>query len=141
MWTVDATAKPRSKAQPLIGYYDSDNSDVARWHARLAKAAGIEAFLVSWWGGANISGAAFEKTVLLVAAEEKFKVAMCSELAQFHHDVKVLARQTAEVLGRTKDSPGYLRVDGKSVAGTVCDDIVNGHYLKERPELMTHPRS
>lgn len=115
MWTVAATAKPRSKAHPLIGYYDSDNLDVVRWHVRLAKAAGIEAFLVSWWGGANISGAAFEKTILPVAAEEKFKVAMCSELAQFHHDVKVLARQTAEVLARTKDSPAYLRLDGKPV--------------------------
>jgi formylglycine-generating enzyme required for sulfatase activity len=28
---------------------------------------------------------------------------------------------------------------GKPVAGTVCDDIVSGHYLKHRPELMTHP--
>ena len=113
MWTVDKTAKPRSKAQPLIGYYDSDNPAVVRWHVQLAKAAGIEAFLVSWWGGANISGAAFEKTILPVAAEEKFKVAMCSELAQFHYDVRVLARQMAEVLQRTKDSPAYLRVDGK----------------------------
>ncbi|MEI7899389.1 MAG: SUMF1/EgtB/PvdO family nonheme iron enzyme [bacterium] len=31
--------------------------------------------------------------------------------------------------------PGY----GKPVAGTVCDNIIAGHYLKERPELMTHP--
>lgn len=115
MWTVDDTDKPSSKAQPLIGYYDSDDPDVVRWHARLAKAAGIEAFLVSWWGGANISGAAFEKTVLPVAAEEEFKVAMCSELAQFHHNVNVLARQTAEVLGRTKDSPAYLRLENKPV--------------------------
>lgn len=113
MWTVDASAKPRSKAQPLIGYYDSDNADVVRWHVRLAKAAGIEAFLVSWWGGANISGAAFEKTILPVAIEEKFKVAMCSELAQFHHDVKALARQMSDVLRRVKDSPAYLRMDGK----------------------------
>jgi hypothetical protein len=116
MWTVDdANQTPRSKAQPLIGYYDSDNPDVARWHVRLAKAAGIEAFLVSWWGGANISGKAFEKTILPVAAEEKFKVAMCCELAQFHHDVKVLARQMNETLRRVKDSPAYLHMDGKPV--------------------------
>ena len=119
LWSEDKTAhpkpKPNSKAQPLIGYYDSDNPEVVRWHVRLAKAAGIDAFLVSWWGGANISGVAFEKTILPVAAEEKFKVAMCSELAQFHHDMKVLARQMAEVLRRTKDSPAYLRVDGKPV--------------------------
>jgi hypothetical protein len=114
MWTVDdANQTPRSKARPLIGCYDSDNPDVARWHVRLAKAAGIEAFLCSWWGGANISGKAFEKTIVPVAAEEKFKVAMCCELAQFHHDVKALARQVSSVLQRVKDSPAYLRMDGK----------------------------
>jgi formylglycine-generating enzyme required for sulfatase activity len=31
--------------------------------------------------------------------------------------------------------PGY----GKPVAGTVCDAIINHHYLKELPALTTHP--
>ena len=115
LWTVDGTDKPRSKAEPLIGYYDSDDPDVVRWHIRLAKAAGIDAFLVSWWGGANVSGKAFEQTILPVAAEEEFKVAMCSELAQFHHDVKRLARHTAETLKRVKQNPAYLHLDGKPV--------------------------
>ena len=111
--SANATPRPKSKAKPLIGYYDSDDPGVVRWHMRLAKAAGIDAFLASWWGDANISGAAFEKTILPVAAEEHFKVALCSELAQFHQDVKVLVRQMADVLRRTKDNPAYLRVDGK----------------------------
>ena len=68
--------KPRGKAQPLIGYYDSDNPDVVRWHMRLAKAAGIDAFLVSWWGGSNVSGKAFEQVIVPVAAEEGVKVAI-----------------------------------------------------------------
>jgi len=118
-WVDDRTPTgkplPKSKAQPLIGFYDSDDPAVVRWHMRLAKAAGIDAFLVSWWGGANLSGAAFEKVILPVAAEEGFKVAMLSELAQFHHDVKALAQQTADVLRLTKDSPAYLRAEGKPV--------------------------
>jgi len=118
-WSDDKTTnpnpKPKSKAHPLIGYYDSDDPAIVRWHVRLAKAAGIDAFLVSWWGGANLSGAAFEKVVLPVAAEQRFKVAMCSELAQFHHDINVLTRQMADVLRRTKDSPAYLHIDGKPV--------------------------
>ena len=118
-WSDEKTAvadpKPKSKARPLIGFYDSDDAVVVRWHVRLAKAAGIEAFVVSWWGGANLSGAAFEKVVLPVAAKEGFKVAMCSELAQFHHDLTAPIDQMAEVLRRTKDSPAYLRVDGKPV--------------------------
>ncbi len=112
---TNAVHTPRSQAQPLIGYYNSNDPDVVRWHIRLAKAAGIEAFLVSWWDGANLSGKAFEQTILPVAAEEHFKVAMCSELAQFHHDVQALVRQMAGVLKRVKESPAYLRVDGKLV--------------------------
>jgi hypothetical protein len=118
-WSADKTQnpalKPSSKAQPLIGYYDSLNPAAVRWHVRLAKAGGMDAFLVSWWGAASSSGRAFEKTILPIAAEETFKVAICSELAQFHYDAKLLARQMAELLERTKDSPAYLRMDGKPV--------------------------
>jgi len=111
--TTAANPKPKSKTQPLAGYYDSDDPKVVRWHIRLAKAGGIDAFLVSCWGGANISGRAFETVILPTAAEENFKVALCSELAQFHHDLKVLTRQTIDVLRKAKDSPAYLRIDGK----------------------------
>ncbi len=116
-WSDDKTRapnpKPKSRAKPLIGYYDSDDPAVVRWHIRLAKAAGIDAFLSSWWGAGSRSGVAFEQVILPLAAAEGYKVALCSELAQFHRDVKVLMRQMAEVLRRTKDSPAYLRVDGK----------------------------
>jgi len=119
MWCMagdtNAVPKPRGKAQPLIGYYDSDNPDVVRWHMRLAKAAGIDALLVSWWGGANVSGKAFEQVIVPVAAEEGVKVAMCSELAQFHHDVTQLVKETAAALKRVKESPAYLRMEGKPV--------------------------
>ncbi|MBM3883440.1 MAG: hypothetical protein FJ387_27660 [Verrucomicrobia bacterium] len=60
---------------------------------RRAKAAGSEAFPVSWRGGANVSGRAFEQAILPVAAEQEFKVAVCSGLARFHHDAKPLRVQ------------------------------------------------
>lgn len=41
----------------------------------------------------------------------------------------------AEKTGFVQLVPGR----GKPVPGTVCDNIVKGFYLKERPELMTHP--
>ena len=34
---------------------------------------------------------------------------------------------------------GILLANGKPVAGTVCDAIINHHYLKEQPSLTTHP--
>ena len=45
---VPGEPPPSSTARPLIGLYDSADPDIARWHVRLAQAAGIDAFLVSW---------------------------------------------------------------------------------------------
>ncbi len=112
---TEKNPKPKSTAQPLIGYYDSDNSAVVRWHIRLAKASGIDAFLVSWWGQNHLSGISFEKVILPTAQAEGFKVAICSELAQFHDDLKPVVNQMSETLRRVKDNPAYLRFEGKPV--------------------------
>lgn len=102
-------------AQPLIGAYDSIHVATTAWHLQLADAAGIDAFLVSWWGGANSSGQAFETVILPAAAKTKVKVALNCELAQFHAEVPNLAEQLSGILLRTKDQPGYLHVDGRPV--------------------------
>jgi hypothetical protein len=39
-----------SCAYPLIGLYDSTDPEVVRWHIRLAKAVGVDAFLADWQG-------------------------------------------------------------------------------------------
>jgi len=39
-----------SPIRPLAGLYDSRDRGVADWHVALAEAAGIDAFLVDWWG-------------------------------------------------------------------------------------------
>jgi len=115
-WTDSTDArKPKSRAEPLIGCYSSDDPAVVRWHIQLAQAAGIEAFLVSWWDSANVSGRAFQEVILPVAAQEHFKVALCNELAQFHSDLKTLTRRTAGVLKKSAKSPAYLRIEGKPV--------------------------
>lgn len=112
---TNARAVPRSRAVPLIGYYDSRDKAVVRWHIQCAKAAGIDAFLVSWWGGANVSGKALEQVILPIAETEQFKVAMCSELAQFHGDTEKLAGEMGTTLKRMIANPFYLHVEGKPV--------------------------
>jgi hypothetical protein len=110
-----------SAAYPLVGPYDSDDPEVVRWHIRLAKAAGIEAFLVSWWGPATwqavpgLTERAFEKVVLPIAEEEHFHVALIDETAQFNGDVGQVSRWAAEYLAKFKDSPAYLKIDGRPV--------------------------
>jgi hypothetical protein len=113
IWTIDGTDQPRSRAQPLIGYYDSNNPDVVRWHVRLAKAAGIEAFLVDWWGQRHFSGPTLRKIILPIAEQENFKVGMCNELAQFETNVQAVIRDMADELVKLKASPACLKIDGK----------------------------
>jgi hypothetical protein len=110
-----------SAAYPLIGPYDSDDREVVRWHIRLAKAAGISGFFVSWWGPAighavpHLTESSFENVVLPIAEEEHFQVALMDETAQFSRDFDQVKQWAADYLAKYKDSPAYLKIDGKPV--------------------------
>ena len=108
-------AKLRLPFRPLIGPYDSTDPAVVAWHCRLAEAAGIDAFLVSWWGGANVSGEAFERVILPAARGTRVKVALNCELAQFHAELGPLIERLAGVLARCQGDPAYLRRAGRPV--------------------------
>ena len=110
-----------SAAYPLIGPYDSRQREVVRWHVRLAKAAGIDGFLVSWWGPGNwqnppgLTYRAFTEALLPVAEEEGFKVALCDELPQFYNGFDQVIEWAAEYLDRFRQSSAYLHIDGQPV--------------------------
>ncbi len=112
-----------SCAYPLVGAYDSDDPEVVRWHIRLAKAAGIDAFLVDWWGPANwqkpsgFTHDVFVKTVLPIAEEENFKVCLFDETPQFAADLSDVKNWIVTYLNQFKDSPAYLHFEGKPVYG------------------------
>ena len=108
-------AKLRLPFRPLIGPYDSTDPAVVAWHCRLAEAAGIDAFLVSWWGEANVSGEAFERVILPAARGTRVKVALNCELAQFHAQVGPLIERLAGVLARCQGDPAYLHRAGRPV--------------------------
>ncbi|MHC5054781.1 MAG: glycosyl hydrolase 53 family protein [Planctomycetota bacterium] len=104
-----------STAYPLVGPYDSADPDVAEWHVRLAKSAGIDGFLVSWWGAHKGRDKAFERGILPAAEKLGFKAALLDERAQFHRDLDEYKAMAAKFLKRYKDNPAYLHVDGRPV--------------------------
>lgn len=72
-WLRDTSAG----AYPMIGPYRSNSEEVFRWHIRLAKAAGVSAFMASTHPGAGADGDEFIANFLVllkVASEEGFKV-------------------------------------------------------------------
>jgi hypothetical protein len=103
----------------LIGAYDTADPEVVRWHFRLAKAAGIDGFLCSWWKVENPDWMEqyklFETVWLPVAEQEHFKIAVIDEGAHYvpNYD-RLLARITSSLPGYAK-SPAYLRINGQPV--------------------------
>jgi hypothetical protein len=76
-WSNDQR-KIASVGYPLIGPYNSRSRDVIRYHLRTAKAAGIQAFLVDWYGPGTFED---DRINLLLDEAEKagMKVAICYE--------------------------------------------------------------
>jgi hypothetical protein len=115
---------------PSIGPYDSADPALVEYHILLAKEAGIDGFMVNWYGFVDENGnprqtdKGFQQ--LLKAAERlDFKVCInYDDKASFPPYTRFQSRPeavafTREVLGKVmKDyasSPAYLRIDGKPV--------------------------
>lgn len=111
-----------SEDYPLIGAYDQGDPEVVRWHFRLAKAAGIDGFLCSWWKFRERSShwdqwqsALFEKVLLPIAEEEDFKVAIIDECAHYVKNYDQLLWRITNNLPRVARNPAYLKISGQPV--------------------------
>lgn len=108
---------PNSAARPIAGpdFYDSADPEVAEWHVELAQAAGIDAFLVDWWGTHKDLDQAMEQGIFTAAMEKGFKIALFDERAQFHSDFEWYKGSVVSALKRFKDYPVYLHIDDRPV--------------------------
>ena len=104
-----------SAAYPLAGPYDSTDPAVAQWHVKLAQAAGIDAFLVDWWGTHKGRDRNIDRGILAAAEKHDFKFALLDERAQYHNDWQWYKDAAVQALTRYKDSPSYLQIEGRPV--------------------------
>jgi hypothetical protein len=106
---------------PLIGPYDQGDREVVRWHFRLARAAGIDGFICSWWKLDRSDPlwdwqtGLFENVLLPVAKEENFKVAILDECAHYAPSYGQLVKRVTTWLPRYAGQDGYLKINGKPV--------------------------
>lgn len=69
----EPTSWNRAKTDfPLLGRYESDDSEIMRQHVRWAKAAGIKGFIVSWKSTDNLNHRLEE--LISISEEEDFKL-------------------------------------------------------------------
>lgn len=129
---------PNSVFRPLVGLYDSSDTKVAQWHVQLAKAAGIDAFLVDWWDTHNQLDQIVDRGIVAAARKHDFKFALLDERAQFHQNLQEYQAMLARGLKRYKDDPAYLRIDGRPVVYLYQVAAEPGLTAAEFPLLKKH---
>ena len=129
---------PNSVLRPLAGLYDSADPEVAEWHVQLAKAAGIDAFLVDWWDTHNALDQNVDRGIVAAAARLDFKFALLDERAQFHQTLGNYQAMLAKGLKRYKDHPAYLRIDGRPVVYLYQIAAKPGLTSADFPLLIKH---
>jgi len=111
-----------SEGYPLLGPFDSRNTDVLRWQIRLAKNAGLGGVLVDLF--ANDAGdfdpewVSIFAQLLDISSQEGFKIGVLDEVAFGNAATKnptTMTKRATNFLQRFKDHPAYLSIDGEPV--------------------------
>jgi glycoprotein endo-alpha-1,2-mannosidase len=97
---------------PSLGAYDSHEPELIGQHCRWAKEAGIDGFIVSWWGHGNYEDRAM-LTILDVCGG--FGLSVCIYYEQTVGDTAATAKDIVKVLNRYGGHSAYLKVKSKPV--------------------------
>jgi glycoprotein endo-alpha-1,2-mannosidase len=113
---VDAVNKDiqASTHYPQLGAYDSHNPEVIDQHCRWAKEAGIDTFIVSWWGHNHYTDRAIEK-ILDGCGRYGLSACIYYETVPRPQTPQSAAEDIVKVLDKYGDHPAYLKVNRKPV--------------------------
>lgn len=99
---------------PRLGPYDSYAPDVIAEHIKWAKQAGIDGFIISWWGHGSFSDDAMPR-LLDACADADMKLTIYYETVPSPQTAAVVAEDIQGVLERYGSHRAWLKVDGKPV--------------------------
>jgi len=101
---------------PLLGPYDSWDPRVVRSHILMAKAAGIDGFVCSWWGVGMFEDEAFAR-MLDVAASEGFNLTIYYEPIRGEREppASQVVEELSYVLRKYSSHSAFLKIEGKPV--------------------------
>jgi hypothetical protein len=98
---------------PLFGPYDSRDVELIEAHLMLAKAAGLDGFICSWWGIDTFEDTALRE-ILKVSNREGFNVTIYYESVRDLNQEQMV-KELAYVLSSYSNEPSFLKIDGKPV--------------------------
>ena len=131
-------AQIASVHHPLIGLYDSSERDLIRHHIELARACGIDGFIVDWYGN-MVFHDSYVQTLLNEAEEMGFSIALMYEPRVAKQNRAVMKEHLRYILNHYAESPAYQKVAGVPVIyvfGMVSTGFSAGDYAKVTKELM-----
>jgi hypothetical protein len=99
---------------PELGAYDSHDPKLIDRHCRWAKKAGIDTFIVSWWGHGSYSDRAMDK-ILDGCQAHGLTACIYYETVPKPRTPQSAADDIVKVLNRYGDHAAHLRVNGKPV--------------------------
>jgi len=113
---IDAANKSiqASTHYPALGAYDSHDPKVLEQHCRWAKQAGIDAFIISWWGHNSYSDRAMDK-ILDSCQRNGLSACIYYETVPRPQTPQSAADDIVKVLNKYGKHTAHLKVNGKPV--------------------------
>ena len=108
---IDGRRDIAAKHYPLIDVYDSNDEEVIKRHIKMAKIAGIECFIVSWWGPYSFEDYAL-RHIMNVAEQSDFKITICYETTS---TVQKTIEDILYVLNQYGNSSCWYTINGRPV--------------------------
>lgn len=99
---------------PKLGAYDSHDPKVIQQHAQWSNQAGIDGWIVSWWGRGDFTDQAMPR-ILEVCQKAGLQATIYYETIRGKKTPENAARELLEVLKTYADHPAWFRWQGKPV--------------------------
>lgn len=99
---------------PALGAYDSHDPKVIDQHCRWARRAGIDSFIVSWWGHGSYSDRAMEK-ILDACRRNSLTACIYYEAVPRPRTPQSAAKDIVRILNKYGEHDAYLKAGGKPV--------------------------
>ncbi len=99
---------------PAIGPFDSHDPQVVAYHMRLAREAGVDGFIVSWWGQGDFTDRAMP-IILSEAAKAGREITVYLEVVKKPISPQSAAEDLVYIVRTYGDHPAFLKVEGRPV--------------------------
>ncbi|MHA2362703.1 MAG: hypothetical protein ACXAC7_02000 [Candidatus Hodarchaeales archaeon] len=98
---------------PMLGAYDSLDPFILKHHIRMAQAAGIDAFIVSWWGSNTFEDMGFQ-TLLEQASIFDFQISLYFETAPYWNEIDAkesILRELRYIYDQYSEHESFYKVE------------------------------